>query len=258
MTHNKCLLNTRPLEQGIALNKLIQEIGWNAVHWPALIIQPMPEIWINDMPQLDLIHTAIFISPNAVHFFCKTLQRNHLEWPKTIQSLALGPASADALRAYNVNSTCIPITADSENLLEMPELQNVSSRQILLIKGVGGRDLIESSLTNQGAKIYKLDVYQRVAPTVLSDELMHLWKKDAIDLILFTSQQSMQNLWCLLEEPERIWMCRTPCLVISPRLATAAKSYGFHSIIQTTWPNMINTIKEFTNDDFRNNSQKKL
>ncbi len=257
MTQPKCLLNTRPLEQGIALNKSIEDIGWHAVHWPALIIQPTPEIWINAMPQLDLIQTAIFISPNAVHFFFKTLQQNNHSWPEKIQTLALGLASADALRGYNINSTCIPMMADSENLLDMPELKNVSSRQILLIKGVGGRELIEVSLAASGANIHKLDVYQRAAPTEISDELMHLWKKDAIDLILFTSQQSMQNLWCLLEEPARIWMCRTPCLVISPRLAAAAKSYGVHSVIQTTWPNMINTIKEFTHDDSRNNSQTK-
>ena len=248
MKQQKCLLNTRPLDQGLALNQSIEILGWRAVHWPALIIEPKPSTWLNTMPDLALIHTAIFISPNAVHFYFKTLAQNKILWPDKIQSFALGPASSKALSEYNVASTCIPMLADSEHLLRLESLINVSNRGIMIVKGEGGRDLIERTLLSRKAKIYNVDVYVRTAPRALSDELIDLWQKDAIDLILFTSQQSMQNLWFLLGKTAKEWMRHTPCLVISPRLAKIASTYGIQCIIQTTWPNMLNSIKEFSND----------
>jgi len=245
MKRRLCLLNTRPLEQGLELNNAIELIGWQAVHWPALIILPKPSIWLKKMPDLALINTAIFISPNAVHFYFKTLADNQIIWPDNIQVIALGQASARALSEYNIQSTCLPMLADSEHLLQLAALSNVHNHVIMIVKGEGGRDLIEQTLSDRGANIYTVDVYRRTAPHAISSELMDLWQKDAIDLILFTSQQSIQNLWCLLSKNAQDWVRRTPCLVISPRLADIASNYGIKCIIQTTWANMINTIKEF-------------
>lgn len=247
--HNRlqglCVLNTRPLEQGHILRHAICEAGGTCIDFPALAIEPISDDWLEILPNLADVHHAIFVSTNAVHYFYTKLKQEGLQWPATIQTTAIGKASAAALAKWNIRIDHVPSAADSEHLLQLDTLQEVGSQTILLIKGEGGRTEIANTLLQRGANLVSLDVYRRVLPSTAAQNFHSLWHDHVVDIILFTSQQSIHNLFVLLGENARTWLCRTPCLVISERLADEASRLGMQTIIISHYDTIISTLEHY-------------
>ena len=229
------VLNTRPEAQGQALNQAIKDAGGEAISCPALTILPTPSAsWLPALPPLLTIQYAIFTSVNAVHCFCDGLElisKLATNWPNPITVIAIGKTTAQALEKRNIAVQFIPTEADSEHLLALPVLQHIKNHTVLLIKGSGGRSLIPETLTARGANLISLDVYRRTIPELNHDELTRLWQNDAIDIIVFTSQEAMRNLFVLFGAQAQEWLQQKPCLVISPRLAQEAAIMGMKNSI---------------------------
>lgn len=225
------VLNTRPLEQGKNLSDFIHKIGGISWDLPALVIEETNRNWISDLPNLDTVSHIIFISANAVNFFLNALKKISILWPKTLCVVAIGRATATALMKHGIVVDYVPSFANSEHLLALGSLQIIEKQTILLIKGENGRAEIAKTLLKRGADLISLDVYRRGLPT-LTDEYQALWHNNAVDIILFTSEQGMHNVFALFGKKARDWLCNKPCLVISERLALAASSLGMQNIIQ--------------------------
>lgn len=239
------VLNTRPLEQGQHLSRAIHEAGGISLDFPSIAIEPTPTDWLKILPNLTNVHYAIFISANAVQFFYKTLKQYQLKWPAFIKTIAIGQASAAQLANYNVPVNYIPLVADSEHLLQISALQDVEHQTFLLIKGVGGRTTIRDTLLQRGANVVTLDVYRRTFPHVSSEIIYSLWHDKTVDIILFTSQQAIQNLFTLLGKDAHAWLCKTPCLVISARLAKEASQLGMQKIIICNYETVLATLEQY-------------
>ena len=107
------ILNTRPLEQGLLLNKAITRAGGISIDLPALAIEPTADDWLQSLPILKIINHAIFISTNAVNYFYEKLEQQPLIWPETIQTTVVGRATAIALAKWNIRLDNVPLIADS-------------------------------------------------------------------------------------------------------------------------------------------------
>ena len=225
------VLNTRPLSQGAILEKAIVTAGGLSINLPCITISATELSWLNSMPRLCHVEQAIFISANAVHYYFDALKQNHIDWPASILVIAVGSATAAALAEQGIQVHCIPSTADSEHLIQLERLQHVKNKGVLLIKGIGGRSLIADTLLSRGAKLTPLDVYRRDSPDVPKEYIHSLWQNDAVDIILLTSEQAMNNLLGLFKDEGLSWLRKKPCLVISERLAEVAESLGFKTII---------------------------
>lgn len=225
--HGLRVLNTRPEAQGQALNQTIQRAGGQAIHCPTLTISPtLATHWLPLLPPLLIVQYAIFTSVNAVHYFFDGLENNAMAWSNQITVIAIGKSTEKALKSRNRVVHFIPAKADSEHLLALPALQQIKNNTVLLIKGEGGRGLIPETLAARGANLISVNVYRRTIPELNSNELAHLWQNDAIDIIVFTSQEAMHNLFVLLGKEATEWLQQKPCLVISPRLAKEAAILG--------------------------------
>lgn len=238
------VLNTRPLAQGQILSQAICEAGGTSIDFPLLAIEPTTDDWLTLLPNLNDVHHAVFISANAVDFFYKKLKQQGLRWPTTIQTTAIGKASAAALAKWNIAVDHVPSVADSEHLLQLDALQNVGNQTILLIKGKGGRPEIKNTLLRRGTNLVSLAVYQRVLPSI-TQNIDSLWHDNVVDIILFTSQQAIHNLFVLLGENAHSWICKTPCLVISERLAKEASRMGMQTIIISHYDTIISTLEHY-------------
>lgn len=236
------VLNTRPLEQGLSLNQAIEQAGGHAIHCPALVIEASDQSWLSLQPVLTEVKQAIFISANAVNYYFTALTNRQVIWPSTIQVIAVGQATAAALKKWGIQTVTTPEIADSEHLLALPSLQTISEEKILLIKGEGGRPLLEETLLSRGAELVVLAVYQRNPPLFAQDEIHSLWHNDAVDIILFTSQQAMQNIFALCSEDAQTWLCTKPCLVVSERLAKAASLLGIKTVIVSSPETIVKTL----------------
>ena len=250
--HGLRILNTRPLEQGLALHQAISDAGGISVDLPAIAIEPTANDWLKKLPNLDTLNQAIFISSNAATHFYSALKQQQLAWPSAIKITAIGNASASALEKWNIRIDNCPLIADSEHLLQLEILQQVQNQTILLVKGVGGRMHIATTLQKRGAKLISLDVYQRVLPTTQQNSIYSVWHDDLVDIILFTSHEAMHNLFSLFGDSARSWLCSKPCMVISERLAEAAFMLGIQAIILSRYDTMLSTLEHYNKDRAQN------
>ncbi|CDZ77928.1 Uroporphyrinogen-III synthase [Legionella massiliensis] len=239
------VLNTRPVDQAKQLSQAIEAAGGVAIECPALVIRCKEKTWLNNLPNLNGVAQAIFISTNAVDCCFKTLIAELLPWPASIQIIAVGEATAAALSRYSLEAHLIPAIADSENLLQLEDLQNVQNKTILLFKGEEGRELIAETLQARGADIHLIEVYKREMPKPNPQQLRFLWQNEVVDIILFTSHQAMSNIFYLFGEEAQDWLCRTPCLVISERLAKEAALLGIKKVIVSTPKSILTTLHQF-------------
>ena len=197
-------------------------------------IEATSTAWVHKLPLLQHVQHAIFISPNAVTYFFKHVSQ--YDWPTTIQTYAIGHGTKQTLQQLGITNIITPSQADSEHLLSLETLQHVHQANILLIKGQGGRTLIQQTLCQRGAQIIPIVVYQRNLPTFEPAYINSLWHHDAFDMILITNETALKHLFSLFNKQAIPWLCQKPCLVISERLAKAARKYGFKAAIHQMNP----------------------
>lgn len=216
---------------------------------PAIEIKPTPNSWLSTIPNLNLVNQIIFTSANAVQYFIAELNKSYVNLPEKIIITAIGKASAQRLKELDVIVHQIPDSADSENLLALPNMQKINQQQILLVKGLGGRELIENELNNRLAKVIPVIVYERCMPIINDEYINSIWRNNLVDIILFTSYQSMQNIFRLFGDEAKDWLINKPCIVISQRLAMEARSLGLRNVIIAAYNDILATLKGFKYDE---------
>ena len=259
--HNSCapslhglrILNTRPKTQYDALHQAILQAGGKSIALPVIEIGATDNAWKKILLEQSVIHKVIFISPNAVDYFMSGLNPNTpenalLPWSSTTQILAIGSATAAQLSKYHIPIHALPSIADSENLLELSNLHMVQQQTILIVKGTHGRDLLEHTLQTRGANVVLLPVYTTRLPQHNEEKLQQIWQENQVDLILYTSQQSITNTFTLFQRRAHQWLCKKPSVVISARIATYAASLGIKTIIQSCHDDIIKTLEGFAHE----------
>ena len=82
--------------------------------------------------------------------------------PEIIKVIAIGPTTA---RAVSDLFGCTVIHSDvgvtSEDLLSLPELEEIAGKQIGILRGKGGRELLAAELRERGAVVDYFEVYRR-------------------------------------------------------------------------------------------------
>lgn len=214
------ILVTRPETQSEQLCSLIAEAGGEPIVFPVLSIEAIPSPhW--HKPPLDQIDWLIFISRNAVECFMAG-------WPSPLPShlqfAAVGGGTARAMREAGLRVDCQPEqSTGSEGLLQMPAMQAIRGKQVVIVRGVGGRELLADTLTARGATIAYMEVYRRGLA-----EHSHPACIEAMyaDKLICTSAAGLDNLCRILAE-FRAELLFKPLVVVSERLAEYARSLGF-------------------------------
>lgn len=232
------ILNTRPVDQAHALTQALQEQGAQVLSYPTLIIAPVATDWLLKIPNPDEIKQIIFTSANAVHYF---FARQKSTLPATISITAIGEGTMAALKKNGYTTDFLPQIASSEGLLALNNLASIQDQKILLVKGIGGRTMLQETLQKRGAHLTIIEVYQRLMP----EEKSCTWQKMPIDIILATSETSICNLLKSVPDEKQDWVKQIPMLVISERLATIAKGLKIRHIIQSRPDNIVETLCQF-------------
>lgn len=222
------VLVTRPQHQAGPLCELIESAGGHALRYPALAILPPIDSHANEaiLARLEQYQLAIFISPNAVAMGVEQMQKRGT-LPATLQLAAVGKGSALALKQrLGRDPDLYPSELfNSEALLALPELQQVGGKQILIVRGEGGRELLAEILRQRGAEVDYLEVYRRVRP-----EPPPPWPEE-IDIITVTSREGLQNLYDMVSAEHRQQLLNTPLVVVSERSADLAHRLGFRQAV---------------------------
>lgn len=236
----KTIAVTRPIGQAKKLTAMLQDEGASMVSYPLITIAPLQdsEAVAQQFATLAQQHWLIFISSNAVEHgmaAIKTIWKN--TWPENLKFAAIGPVTAQALAAHGVKEVLIPEARfDSEALLAMPALQNMQQQNVMIVRGVGGRELLATTLTQRGANVRFSECYQRVNPQENTARLYDAATQSTkCDAIVVTSSEAMRHLLDLAKidanNAEAHWLQGIKLCVNLPRVAEAANSIGLTTYI---------------------------
>lgn len=193
------VLVTRPENQSGELIAAIEAEGGTAFPFPVLEIRPRDERAVTaDVQRLPRPDIAIFVSANAVD--------HGINFAEGAIKAAIGPTTGAAIRAAGQIVGIEPALGyDSEHLLAEPLLQDVAGKQIRIIRGGDGRELLAETLQKRGASVKYLSVYMRHRPEIdkkTTARLEQQWRAGNIHFIIVMSVQSLTNLiellpnWC--------------------------------------------------------------
>jgi len=222
---------TRAAHQADELCSLIEAAGGQPIRFPVTRIEPMvesdPDIR-SVVPHLGRMDIVIFISPNAATFGLALFQRLGLTFPKDATVIAIGPGTARVLEGCGLAVNGVPEDRfDSEALLGLPELQNVASRQILIIRGLGGRDEIARVLSERGGQVWHMPCYQRLAVHDVDSGVLDAWSNEGYHALILTSTSAYDHLNQLLGVRMGRLTQNLKWVVSSSRIATHCRDNGF-------------------------------
>ena len=231
---------TRPIDQAKKLSALISEAGGTPILFPLIEITPLADYSqfqavISDIKDYDW---AIFISSNAVQNGMP-----HLVKAGTTPSLkfaAIGPVTASELQSFGVKDVLTPLSHvqdgdeskirfDSESLLTLPEMTNVAGKKILIVRGVGGRDVLAETLKARGAQVTFAECYQRINPQTNCNLLAQLWAEKKLHGIVVTSSEAMRHLLDLAGDAE--WLRNITLFVNHTRISELPLQMGLKVLV---------------------------
>ena len=219
------VLVTRPEPQASRLCQSIQERGGVAYNCPMIDITPLqPALPLAEWRRYDWL---IFVSANAVRFALDVGMRPMAD----VRIAAIGPATAKVLEKAGFPVTCqAPAPYTSESLLTVPALREVAGQKLLIVKGQGGRELLQETLRDRGAEVSVAEVYRRTCPRQQAVERLHQVLSENITVVTATSGEILANL---IKAANGMTgrLLQLPIVVVSERLADLARIKGFTHII---------------------------
>lgn len=219
---------TRPQHQAAGLQKTIEIAGAQVLLFPVLAIaepramEPLLDI-INRLSEFDI---AVFISPNAVDFGLG-LVLSHTALPPFLLLAAVGAGTAKAMEELGHRPDIFPATAfNSEALLEMEEMQHVAGKKVVIFRGEGGRELLANTLRERGAEVEYAECYRREKPHTDVNLLLDAWSREAVDAVVVTSNEGLQNLYDMVGPQGQHYLKDTQLILVSTRAAELAHTLG--------------------------------
>lgn len=197
------VLNTRPQAQADKWQQALMAAGANTVRLPLMAIDAVTDpaqiqaIKDRIMSVSDYQH-AIFVSQNAAHYGLDWLDQYWPELPYELKFYAVGSATAQRLTNYGCQVIEAGNTMNSEALLALPTLQDLTHQKIVIFRGLGGRPLLADQLRERGAQVDYCELYRRVFPRQGAAQiLMDSHWGDNKDIVAVHSGESLLN-WCQL------------------------------------------------------------
>jgi uroporphyrinogen-III synthase len=229
------VLVTRPAHQSGAVCALIEAAGGRALRLPLIAID-----WITPQPpSFPTADRVIFTSANAV----EGLER---VWGPLAPALgargaprvvAIGPATRRRLRAAGVEVAVSPPSAfTSEALLETLGADSLRGRRVWIVKGSGGRRLLQEALEHAGARVATIPVYRRKRLRRFPEAVARALRGGAVDAALATSGEILTALDDYLAAVEPAARDRLVLVAGGSRVADLAREAGFRRVVQARDP----------------------
>jgi len=189
------VLVTRPETLAAELIEAIEEKSGIAYHFPTIEILPRQGAVVDaEAANLPIPDIAIFVSRNAV--------TEGLAHAQNALVGAIGPTTAATIRSTGQSVDIESAEGfDSESLLKETALQHVAGKQVRIIRGSEGREMLADTLRERGAIVNYLSVYERTLPDIdqtMLAEVETAWRDGRIHVVTAMSVQTLKNLSLLL------------------------------------------------------------
>lgn len=219
------VLVTRPAEQADSLLARLRDLGAHPLLFPTLEIQPPSQPAVLERRLADLANhdLAIFVSPTAVRRGLALIS----DWPPALRVAAVGQGTAAALRTEGMQNILAPDQGgDSEHLLALPELADMTGQRVLIFRGEGGRELLAKTLAVRGADVHYAECYRRGLPSADPAPLCAIWRQGGVQAVTVLSTEGLDNLFKLIGAEHAGLIRATPVFAAHPRIAMHARELG--------------------------------
>jgi uroporphyrinogen-III synthase len=140
---------------------------------------------------------------------------------------AVGASTAAALRASGVSQVLAPSAGgDSEALLALAPMAQMSGQRVLVFRGVGGRELLADTLRARGAQVEYVECYRRVLPAADPEPLRAHLRRGELAAVTAASAEALANL-VELAGAQAAGLLVLPVFVTHANIAAAAQRLGF-------------------------------
>ncbi|KAA0181080.1 fused uroporphyrinogen-III synthase HemD/membrane protein HemX [Cupriavidus gilardii] len=253
---------TRPAGQSRQLTEALQAAGLDVLSFPLLAIGPAADdgplrAALARLPEFALV---VFVSPNAIAYALDALalaQGGAAAWPESVPVAVVGPASVAALAERGIaaprHRVISPAGADgaaadidpaearfdSEALWAQLDVPSLAGREVLIVRGNGGRDWLGDKLREAGAAVLAVEAYRRTMPVPGSMQWQAvrdgLKPGAAPQAWLLTSSEAVRNLDQLardnLSPQEDAALREVQCIAPHARIAEQAAALGFTRVL---------------------------
>ncbi|MDX7989027.1 uroporphyrinogen-III synthase [Xenorhabdus sp. 12] len=228
------ILITRPAPAGEDLVKRLQAVGKTAYNAPLIEIKPGAGLPLlsQKMQCLSAGDLVFLLSKNAVHYADNQLTQEGQSWPDKLSYYGIGKSTSLLFQ----QQTGLKISwseqgETSEALLQLPTLQQMNNKRILLLRGNGGREVIASTLRMRGGEVDYCECYSRQPVKYHAADFSRYWQQRGIKTIVITSGEMLQLLYNLVTDSDgKAWLLGCCLIVVSERLANIARTLGWQVI----------------------------
>jgi uroporphyrinogen III methyltransferase/synthase len=242
---------TRAREQASGLANLLAELGADVIQFPTIKISPLADYSGADaaVARLDGYDWLIFTSVNGVrHFWQRLAVRG-----KDSRALggrkvaAIGPATADELRARGVEPDFIPEKYIAEGMTEGLPALGVAGKRVLLPRAKEAREVLPDELRKAGAVVDVLPVYETLPADARREEVLELLREGRIHCVTFGSSSTVHNFFSLIPADTLREYPQVKLAAIGPVTKKTLERYGLECRImpeEYTIPALVESLRK--------------
>jgi len=222
---------TRSREQASDLVRLLADEGACCYEFPAIEIAPLAdaEPVRQAAGRLYAYDWVIFTSANGVDCFFAEIDALGLD-ARTfagIRVAAIGPATAGRLAGRGIRADFLPERFVAESVVEGLLAYDIAGKKVLIPRAREARDVLPEKLTEAGADVTVLPVYDTRPVEQDPEEIIEAVKSGDIRYVTFTSSSTVKNFFAKVP-PEVLKAAGTvKTAVIGPITAKTLAEYGF-------------------------------
>jgi len=221
MTMATPFLITRPAGKADNLLASLDEQGIAYSYQPLITTQQVT-LKAKEVTLLEQAELLIFVSVSAVHALEQQIKPEQLSG----HLFAVGSTTASLLQRWSGREVIVPQDQRSEGLLALP--QQVIGKQIVVVRGNSGRELIKQQLIARGATVKYVQSYSRLPLPLDGAQLWQLWQQQQVRCIVATSNEILQQLFAIIPEAGVPWLQQRHWLLVSPRMQEQALALGIN------------------------------
>jgi len=246
----KRIVVTRTRDQASEFSQRLEEHGAQVIEIPTIKIVPHfnPEL-DRALRNLDSYDWLLFTSVNGVEFFFQRFEELRTAFSQFPQICVIGPATADRVREKGFEVDLQPELYQAEGVIAEFEGMDpgvVSQLRILLPRARVAREILPARLSELGAQVDLIPVYDTLIPEQSRQQLNELLSVGPVDLITFTSSSTVRHFVELVDDISTLRRLRYGA--IGPITASTALEHGLQVVVEaekSTIPDFVASIVEY-------------
>ena len=228
----KLILVTRPRAQADDFAERLRATGFEPIYFPVIEIRPIENnVALNRaFDQLKCYEWVVFTSVNAVDVVFDKFPHSFVGNGAGLRFAAIGPKTADALKARGVTPDFVPEEYVAEGI--MPGLGDLKNKWVLLPRAEIARKALPEAIVMAGGIAHEISVYKTLPVQPDAEGLAAL--KAGVDVITLTSSSAVQN-FCAIAKQNKLDPLNLPnnplFACIGPITEQTAREEGLVNIV---------------------------